>query len=430
MVVGLPDIVKEDYKICGLVGVAGTTLKAHDDAFVDMLILDSLRGEDSTGVAFVPRSPNAEASVVKKVGDPFQLFDSDAFKTGLNRLNKVLIGHNRYATVGTVSRKTAHPFELDKLIGVHNGTLKNKWELHEGNKFEVDSQALYHHIQEKGLANAIKTVKGAYALVWWDKDQETLNFLRNDQRPLFMAFAKDNKTLMWASEAWMLSVASSRRNIELQEIKELPINLHTCFEIPEAGQEFSKPKVKEIKQSPPSSVVAGNFPKKEEEDAKKKSSRDYFGEFLEFRVIAIANEYGAQYASLELEEDPMLDVRLYLSWGGENHITSHVGGFIKGKINRITYNRGEPIYKIAKDSVEVIPLLIEGEEVETRIDHKGCFLTEDEFNARYTSCAWCSVPLEFSDKESHIFSEKDCVCGGCMSDEEVKQYLPMASGYN
>ncbi|MCK9987028.1 MAG: periplasmic protein TonB [Azoarcus sp.] len=31
-----------------------------------------------------------------------------------------------------MSRKNAHPFDLDTLVGAHNGTLTNKWELKNG----------------------------------------------------------------------------------------------------------------------------------------------------------------------------------------------------------------------------------------------------------------------------------------------------------
>jgi len=44
-----------DFKICGIVGVAGQVSLKHERAFKTMLILDTLRGIDSTGVLAVHR---------------------------------------------------------------------------------------------------------------------------------------------------------------------------------------------------------------------------------------------------------------------------------------------------------------------------------------------------------------------------------------
>ncbi len=95
--------------MCGLVGCAGILDFASEKAFRNLLILDSLRGEDSTGIASVKKN-SEDVTVVKAVGDPFRLFETRRFDKVMAQGNRVLIGHNRYATTGSVSASNAHPF--------------------------------------------------------------------------------------------------------------------------------------------------------------------------------------------------------------------------------------------------------------------------------------------------------------------------------
>jgi glucosamine 6-phosphate synthetase-like amidotransferase/phosphosugar isomerase protein len=210
--------------MCGIVGVAGNVTGKEEAIFKQMLIMDAIRGEDSTGVAFV--TPNREVTVSKTVGDPFQLFEKKSYRDSLMKKSNVIIGHNRYATTGKVVRANAHPFEFSKLVGVHNGTIKNKFKLVGGNMFDTDSEALYYGVNENGLKPTIKDVDGAYTLVWYNKVEHTINFLRNEERPLNFAFSEDGKVLFWASEAWMISVACSRKDYKIGEINSLPVNKH------------------------------------------------------------------------------------------------------------------------------------------------------------------------------------------------------------
>lgn len=216
--------------MCGLVGIAGTITDKEEKAFRTMLVMDSVRGEHSTGVLGVGR--HAAPMVVKSVGDPFALFGMASWEKLMKRNNRVLLGHNRYATQGNITRGNAHPFEFDKVIGAHNGTLINKGVLHNGSDFPVDSQALYNHIDMFGVKDAVKNLNGAWALTWWNSEDDTINFLRNDQRPLFTALSTAGNTIFWASEKWMISVACSRNGIGIGEISELHEDRHVSIKIP------------------------------------------------------------------------------------------------------------------------------------------------------------------------------------------------------
>ena len=197
--------------MCGLVGVAGKIGTLEKDIFKDLLQVCQVRGRDSTGVVFV--KANDEVAWAKQVGPPTYLIDSRAYDRAENGPTKVIIGHTRAKTVGLNTVKNAHPFDFSTVIGVHNGTLKNDWGGENRRDFDVDSEWLYHLIDKYGVDNAIPMIEGAYALTFWNKETKELNFLRNNERSLYITYSKDLKTVFWASESWMFSAVS--RKIDL-----------------------------------------------------------------------------------------------------------------------------------------------------------------------------------------------------------------------
>lgn len=196
--------------MCGHVGVAGA-LEFKDEALMKRLLMyDYFRGMDSTGLAAV-RHTN-ESFVAKIASHPIDLFDSDRFKKALaGATSKVFMGHNRAATKGVVNGVNAHPFEFDHIIGAHNGTLEdsswNKLAEVTGEKFGVDSMNVIHAIAKLGIEETMKHMNGAWSLVWVNKADNTLNFLRNDKRPMWLAYQEDFKKMMWASEWPMIRAA-------------------------------------------------------------------------------------------------------------------------------------------------------------------------------------------------------------------------------
>lgn len=195
--------------MCGLVAVITKQPNGFSkdlvDAYNALLYIDSLRGMDSTGSILIENdgdmSWNKEA-----VASPLFCQTSE-HKAQLNAAfsrGRALVGHNRAATRGVVNDENAHPFTVDNRITlVHNGTLFG--DHRKLANVDVDSHAIAHVIHEEGddVEKAIKKINGAYALIWHDYKNSTLNFLRNEQRPLH--YVEVNNGYLWASEANMLT---------------------------------------------------------------------------------------------------------------------------------------------------------------------------------------------------------------------------------
>ena len=210
--------------MCGLVGVIGGIHQKEVIALHWMLHFDVVRGHHSTGVAAIHNWDHV--SLFKELGQPHNLYASypEQWKDGLYQPKDVtcLIGHNRWATQGQITKETAHPFEFDNVVGAHNGTVQ-KWSMHKlhGHKdFQIDSQIIYSHLSHtKGDVQSLWDVAdGAIALTWWDKVDRTLKVARNKERPLYYTKVKNKETLFWASEPWMLRVALEKARIEHEEV--------------------------------------------------------------------------------------------------------------------------------------------------------------------------------------------------------------------
>jgi predicted glutamine amidotransferase len=208
--------------MCGLVGVMSSNmLPKHKGVLHDLLYLDTFRGKDSTGVAAI-RS-NADTHILKSTVPGYEFVEGPKLDQHLRLTDFLWLGHNRYGTVGRNCKTNAHPFEiLDEdgaclLVGAHNGTLKNKHVLTDSAKFGTDSEALYNEIALTSVEEAIAKVEGAWALTYYDHIAEEFRVVRNKERPLFYAWSEDKKTLFWASEVWMLRIATQRADVKLFE---------------------------------------------------------------------------------------------------------------------------------------------------------------------------------------------------------------------
>lgn len=226
--------------MCGIVGymikVASNQQKSF---FIDSLYTDALRGMDATGVLSVHERTH-ELNVIKKAMPAYDFLDFVPAQKVLSQLHfaSIAVGHNRAATKGDKSSSQgAHPFTHGDITLVHNGTLRSWYSLPDYKNFTVDSEMICYSIYKDGVAETIKKLNGAFALVWYNKAEKSLNMIRNTERPLYIGFTKDNHEMYFASEEDMLKWTTSRNNIELVSTELLdPGSLYT-FTLPKANTE-------------------------------------------------------------------------------------------------------------------------------------------------------------------------------------------------
>lgn len=140
------------------------------------------RGQESCGIAVTDTYGERKVHSKKGLGLVNEVFDEEALQTLHGNLG---VGHVRYSTAGGTRAENAMPLVLKYVKGTlviaHNGNLTNAIELrreleYTGAIFQttIDSEVIAYHIArerlnvscaEDAVKNAMKKIKGAYALV-------------------------------------------------------------------------------------------------------------------------------------------------------------------------------------------------------------------------------------------------------------------------
>ena len=140
------------------------------------------RGQESCGIAVTDTYGERKVHSKKGVGLVNEVFDAESLESLKGNLG---VGHVRYSTAGASKAENAMPLVINYVKGTlaiaHNGNLTNAVELrHEleytGAIFQttIDSEVIAYHIArerlktrkaEDAVKNAMKKIKGAYALV-------------------------------------------------------------------------------------------------------------------------------------------------------------------------------------------------------------------------------------------------------------------------
>jgi hypothetical protein len=217
--------------MCGIVGFITTQTKLGEpdrSKFLKQaLIIDTLRGDDSTGVFGVEHESSFDdgsAYWFKQLGGGESFTDAKEYWENFYDVTKYrcVVGHNRAATVGAVATSTAHPFVEGPITLVHNGTLTRTSNLPmamAGLKgVTVDSHAIAYNLAHHPVDEVVSTLHGAFALVWHDARDDSVNVVRNSKRPLHFGMNKAGNTLYFMSEGEMLALLDSRLRLNVENI--------------------------------------------------------------------------------------------------------------------------------------------------------------------------------------------------------------------
>ncbi len=229
--------------MCGIVGFFKTKTNEHQAVnsklrsyMEDAMYIDALRGFHSVGLMTGHRGVKTtdpwSATWVKMAAPVSQFVKNETYDRNMSKLYDLAWGvaHNRWATVGAVNNNNAHPFHHGDIMLVQNGTVSQAYNLPEVEGYpEVDTKALTESFAKnaKGFVDTLRHVEGvdgAYALVWHDARDGSLNFIRNSKRPFF--FVECAGITFFGSELFMVLAAASRNGYKHKKFTELPEHTH------------------------------------------------------------------------------------------------------------------------------------------------------------------------------------------------------------
>jgi glucosamine--fructose-6-phosphate aminotransferase (isomerizing) len=164
--------------MCGIIGYLGT--KNAVEIILEGLKRLEYRGYDSAGIAY---AGNQTIDVIRCKG---KIKDLKALLEDRKVSSSVAIGHTRWATHGKPSEENAHPHRSGGIVIAHNGIIENYIDIKhklisKGYHFtsETDTEVICHliedyrkmHSLEEAVRQAVKEIKGAYALAICDEKE-------------------------------------------------------------------------------------------------------------------------------------------------------------------------------------------------------------------------------------------------------------------
>lgn len=463
--------------MCGVVGVAGSITAKELSAFKWMLLVDQVRGMDSTGVAVI--DSDGEVVTHKLAVNAHDYLDMSKTTRVLNTASKrCLIGHNRAATKGKIVNKNAHPFQYGNITGVHNGTLRNQLLLPDHSLFDVDSENLFYSMDKIGVEETIAKTNGAATLIFWEEEQQRLNMIRNKERPLFFCYSKDYKTVFWASEKWMLNVGLAKQGLEHTPPLELKEEVLLSFDMkghnvwsnkmsevmttkevpfykvtPFAGSTYTRKKLKfkfNSKTNPttnwgPTQYVGFTDTGDRVTLLDHTRGRDYLidilyeGYYSMMQVRDGITTYTLETYSIKaVPEEKEVNPENFPQSGTQTKPTAkELGqkGDANGNVRNLHDWMDDPVVRLEHELERNLMAMaaddeLDGEEdlpTDTLEDElnvwMGKLVTQTEFDQKVLAgCEWCDH-VDFEDEEVIPIAEDQYVCAGCYELEHVRQYI-------
>jgi glucosamine 6-phosphate synthetase-like amidotransferase/phosphosugar isomerase protein len=213
--------------MCGIYGYVGKPKnKKMVLEFTEALMYHTqVRGKHSTGYFAVTQNE----FVLEKDALPAEKFltRSQLRKVIVKEKAYVLIGHNRWASVGDITQENAHPFEGSRFVLTHNGTCSSalskakNLKLHKKMKGETDSEAILMLLEHAGLSGFLNILSSLedFSIVVFDKRGEEIFFARNDSKPLFIVDLRKKLGIRaWASTVGIMAAALEEVGIDTSDV--------------------------------------------------------------------------------------------------------------------------------------------------------------------------------------------------------------------
>jgi len=165
--------------MCGIIGFVKN--KNHERMLNDMLEIQEHRGTDSYGAVFYYGS-GKEFKTIKELKK--EKFLKKFHKIAKSNYKFVII-HHRWASIGKVTKRLAHPITKKGVAIIHNGTKKPLYELYK-DKLQSDTEVIAHLASLMGFkSQAFREMLDGVGVVF-GFDKERAFFHHDDKRSLFM----------------------------------------------------------------------------------------------------------------------------------------------------------------------------------------------------------------------------------------------------
>lgn len=209
--------------MCGIHFVLTSSAYASyaDDFMADCFLANQVRGVHSSGIFQLGKGGGRTMYKRAVSGSEFltHKFAQDIIKA--TPRSPLTVGHVRHATAGAITDQNAHPFEVaredgSRIMGVHNGTLKDWRYKQGGDDHSVDSEWAFATLARENF-DAFEYFDGAFAMVWHDTAKpDSVFMVRNAERPLYFMITEDNNTMIGASELGMLGWLAERNKLKVK----------------------------------------------------------------------------------------------------------------------------------------------------------------------------------------------------------------------
>jgi hypothetical protein len=254
--------------MCGICGVMSLKLGFGEiTRFKDLFTMAQLRGDEGSGMIGIPHKDKigpGDVRVKKTTWSSGHLVTTQDFHDVIKGDVDILVGHARQPTKGGTKIDMVHPHRSGDIILVHNGTMTSVDHV-VVKQTDSDSRMITECLAKHSLQHLVDTSWGAMCLIWVDRRDQTLNFYRNNERPLIMCEERHSimenshiKNVYWSSESGMLHLALGRYSGYVKERHKyfaLPVNEHWKYPL-KVDQMI--PEVTEIKKRVPVSAVPTN----------------------------------------------------------------------------------------------------------------------------------------------------------------------------